>query len=64
MQIEDLEDIEEWVLIERKNDEGVVEVLARGSFGECREAAREYKGENEISMVPYDEFVLKARRIH
>lgn len=64
MQIEDLREIEEWVLIERKNDEGVVEVLERGSFDECREAARRYVGDNEISIVPYDEFVSRARRIH
>ena len=64
MQIEDLQEIEEWVLIERLNDEGVVEILERGSFDDCRDAARLYTGNNEISIVPFDEFASKARRIH
>ena len=62
--IEDLRDIEEWVLIERTNEEGVVTVLARGDFDECREAARQYEGDNEISLVPHDEFSRKAKRLH
>ncbi len=62
--LEDLREIKEWVLIERKNDEGVVEILARGDFDECRDAARQYEGDNEISLVPYDEFSRKARLLH
>lgn len=62
--LEDLREIEEWVLIERTNDEGVVTVLARGSFDECRENARTYKGDNEISLVPFSEFSRKARLLH
>ena len=64
VELDDLKEIKEWVLIERINDEGVVEILERGDFDKCRDAARQYEGDNEISLVPYDDFSRKARLLH
>ena len=57
------EEIEEWVLIEKK-EEGLCDVIAQGSFELCRNAARLYDGEYDISLVPYEEFAKKARPLH
>ncbi len=56
-------EIKEWVLIE-KQEEGLVEVIAQGDFEFCRNSARLYDGEYDISLVPYEEFAKKARPLH
>lgn len=62
--LDDLKEIKEWVLIERLNKEGVVEVLAVGDFQHCRDTARRYRGDNEISLIPEEEFLVHATKLH
>ena len=60
---ENRKEIKEWVLIEKK-EEGLVEIIAQGDFELCRDAARRYDGDYDISLVPHEEFTEKARPLH
>ncbi len=57
------EEIKEWVLIEKK-EKGLVEIITQGDFVHCRNAARLYDGDYDISLVPYDEFAKNAKPLH
>ena len=59
----DRKEIKEWILIEKKED-GLVEIITQGDFAHCRNAARLYNGDYDISLVPHEEFIRNAKPLH